>query len=449
MSPSRSTARPSTLAVHAHRLLARPDVRRAVRADDLDRRRRTARRASSAPGKRTPSPTSTAPGRRRRLLAQRACGPTRRTRPAAARPIDALPAQSISVLAVGADVAPLLARPPVAPQGQARGRSRAAVEPIGPVPRTGSDASCRPACHASRDGRHRGSLRPPRAEPARARGARHDRQHGLPRRPVVPGLHQGVPAGRAAHARRLRRLGHPAHRARHAGLAQAGRHLRPLHPAGRRRPGAGLPEGLHAGGDLQRPRRPAHLRRDPAAGRRLRRAADHRAGPRARRDPPGPDAAGAVVGALPADAVRAPAQAAGGRPGRLARRERRARRRRARATGRSSLGARRPAPTRRRSSPCARARTRCASPTTAGPRARYVRFSRAAAASRASAGIVVAQGSILAGQAQGGLLVAGAITLAATISQFTGRVQDLVTDTLYPAIVARARTTRASSSRAS
>lgn len=71
-----------------------------------------------------------------------------------------------------------------------------------------------------------------------------------------------------------------------------------------------------------------------------------------------------------------------------------------------------------------------------GTAGRYVRFSGPLLVS-SMGGIVVAQGSILAGQAYGGLLVAGAITLAATISQFTGRVQDLVTDTLYPAIVAR------------
>ncbi|WP_205695916.1 oligosaccharide flippase family protein [Conexibacter sp. SYSU D00693] len=51
-------------------------------------------------------------------------------------------------------------------------------------------------------------------------------------------------------------------------------------------------------------------------------------------------------------------------------------------------------------------------------------------------GIVVAQGSILAGQAAAGLAAAGAITLASSVSFFTNRVDDVLTDTLYPAICA-------------
>jgi PST family polysaccharide transporter len=51
-------------------------------------------------------------------------------------------------------------------------------------------------------------------------------------------------------------------------------------------------------------------------------------------------------------------------------------------------------------------------------------------------GIVVAQGAILAGQAAGGLAAAGAITLASAITQFVNKVDQVLTDTLYPAICA-------------
>lgn len=51
-------------------------------------------------------------------------------------------------------------------------------------------------------------------------------------------------------------------------------------------------------------------------------------------------------------------------------------------------------------------------------------------------GIVVAQGAILAGQAAGGLVAAGAITLASAITQFVNKVDQVLTDTLYPAICA-------------
>lgn len=71
----------------------------------------------------------------------------------------------------------------------------------------------------------------------------------------------------------------------------------------------------------------------------------------------------------------------------------------------------------------------------AGTARGYVRFSGPLLISSLG-GIVVAQGSILAGMAYGGLLATGAITLASTISQFTNRVDDVVTDTLYPAICA-------------
>ena len=51
-------------------------------------------------------------------------------------------------------------------------------------------------------------------------------------------------------------------------------------------------------------------------------------------------------------------------------------------------------------------------------------------------GMVIAQASIFATEAHLGLAGAGALTLAATISQFTDRVDHLVTGTLYPALVA-------------
>jgi O-antigen/teichoic acid export membrane protein len=50
--------------------------------------------------------------------------------------------------------------------------------------------------------------------------------------------------------------------------------------------------------------------------------------------------------------------------------------------------------------------------------------------------LVIAQGAILAGEAELGLAGAGAITLAATIAQYTDRVDGIITTTLYPAICA-------------
>ncbi len=49
-------------------------------------------------------------------------------------------------------------------------------------------------------------------------------------------------------------------------------------------------------------------------------------------------------------------------------------------------------------------------------------------------GIVIAQGSVLAGQAALGLAGVGAITLASQISAFSNRVDDIVSETLYPAV---------------
>jgi O-antigen/teichoic acid export membrane protein len=52
------------------------------------------------------------------------------------------------------------------------------------------------------------------------------------------------------------------------------------------------------------------------------------------------------------------------------------------------------------------------------------------------AGIVIAQGTMLAGEAELGLAGAGAIALAVTISQYADEVDRVVTDALYPAICA-------------
>ena len=58
------------------------------------------------------------------------------------------------------------------------------------------------------------------------------------------------------------------------------------------------------------------------------------------------------------------------------------------------------------------------------------------------AGILVAQTSLLGVTRELGLAAAGAVTLAASISQFTDRVDQIVTGTLYPAICAVADDTR-------
>jgi O-antigen/teichoic acid export membrane protein len=52
------------------------------------------------------------------------------------------------------------------------------------------------------------------------------------------------------------------------------------------------------------------------------------------------------------------------------------------------------------------------------------------------ASIVIAQGSVLAGESVAGLAGAGAITLAATMAQYSDRVDQIVTQALYPAICA-------------
>jgi PST family polysaccharide transporter len=65
----------------------------------------------------------------------------------------------------------------------------------------------------------------------------------------------------------------------------------------------------------------------------------------------------------------------------------------------------------------------------------YLRFSWPIAIGGLST-IVIAQGTILAGEAELGLAGAGAITLASAIIQYTDRVDQIVTQTLYPAIAA-------------
>jgi O-antigen/teichoic acid export membrane protein len=51
-------------------------------------------------------------------------------------------------------------------------------------------------------------------------------------------------------------------------------------------------------------------------------------------------------------------------------------------------------------------------------------------------GMVIAQASLLVTEAELGLAAAGAVTLAATISQFSDRVDNLISGTLYPAVAA-------------
>ncbi|MEA2295459.1 MAG: hypothetical protein QOE86_3098 [Solirubrobacteraceae bacterium] len=65
----------------------------------------------------------------------------------------------------------------------------------------------------------------------------------------------------------------------------------------------------------------------------------------------------------------------------------------------------------------------------------YLRFSWPIAIGGLTS-IVISQGTILAGEAAVGLAGVGAITLAASISQYSDRVDQIVTQTLYPAIAA-------------
>ncbi len=65
----------------------------------------------------------------------------------------------------------------------------------------------------------------------------------------------------------------------------------------------------------------------------------------------------------------------------------------------------------------------------------YARFS-APLVVASIGGIVIAQGSVLAGQAALGLAGVGAITLASQISAFSNRVDDIISETLYPAVCA-------------
>jgi O-antigen/teichoic acid export membrane protein len=70
-----------------------------------------------------------------------------------------------------------------------------------------------------------------------------------------------------------------------------------------------------------------------------------------------------------------------------------------------------------------------------GTARRYLRFSWPLFAASVG-GLLVAQGSVLIGNAVVGLAGVGAIALAATISQYAQRVDGIVTGTLYPAICA-------------
>lgn len=70
----------------------------------------------------------------------------------------------------------------------------------------------------------------------------------------------------------------------------------------------------------------------------------------------------------------------------------------------------------------------------------YMRFSGPLVVAGASS-LVMAQGTMFLGEATAGLAAAGAITLAASISQVTDRVDSIITSTLYPAICAVAQRT--------
>src|SRR5439155_19954135 len=91
---------------------------------------------------------------------------------------------------------------------------------------------------AAREGR--------RPDRARARRPRQRRQCGLPDRAQRAGARAGLHPRRAARAARLRRLGHARRRAGHRAVPPAGGHGRQVRPAGRARPGARVPEGVHA-----------------------------------------------------------------------------------------------------------------------------------------------------------------------------------------------------------
>ena len=91
-----------------------------------------------------------------------------------------------------------------------------------------------------------------RRGPARAGRARHARQLGLPRRAERHGLRQGLRRRRLPHRGGLRRLGRWWSSCSDAVLFRPGRGRRQVHPAGRRRPGARLPAGVHPAADPER-----------------------------------------------------------------------------------------------------------------------------------------------------------------------------------------------------
>ena len=80
-------------------------------------------------------------------------------------------------------------------------------------------------------------------------------------------------------------------------------------------------------------------------------------------------------------------------------------------------------------------RTRCGCGGSAATLREYVSFSWPLLAS-AFAGVVVAQSATLVAEFEVGLAGVGAVALASSIVAYTGRVDQLVTNTLYPAICA-------------
>ncbi|CAA9482310.1 MAG: hypothetical protein AVDCRST_MAG30-872 [uncultured Solirubrobacteraceae bacterium] len=163
-----------------------------------------------------------------------------------------------------------------------------------------------------------------RSHPARAHRPGDPHQRRLRARPQRAHARPRLPARGLPHPGGLRPVGDPRGHPRHDRLAQAGGDRRPVHPAGRARPGARVPGRLLA-----------RARREPRDGRAARRAAaGDRARLRPRRpDPPGPRdhrgpprrrVPGAAVDPLPPDGVPAPAAHPVGRPDREPRRRPRA-----------------------------------------------------------------------------------------------------------------------------
>ena len=216
--------------------------------------------------------------------------------------------------------------------------------------------------------------------------------------------------------------------------AAAGRHRRGVRAGARRptrRPSSSarsrLSSALGLAGAL------ADRRAGAAARRGLRRRPAARAHARRRLPAGRVRVAGAAVGVLQAHGLRAAARAAGDRAARHRRRHRAAAARRASACGRWSSV--RSAGTR---PPCwrrgARRRIRCACGPTAAPRG-AICASRGRCFVTSATALLVAQGQIAVFGISDGLAAAGWITLAATLTRYADRADQILATTIYPAIV--------------